>query len=138
MEFRHSALDRYPLLTAVSRDLHGDYVFNHLIEGATKKPNVTEFLGMLADFKEKFQRNEEQLKEAKVFLRCLRHERSSCDALLHRTKRNGKRSSISSNLAKATSDRITARTFVSYVRIPRCMHQVNSMPTICRMREWLA
>jgi hypothetical protein len=65
-QFNTNSIDQYPLLIAVSRDINGDYIFNRLIEGSNKKPNLSEFLNSLMDFKEKFDISEKELEKAKV------------------------------------------------------------------------
>jgi hypothetical protein len=65
-EFHTSVIDQYPLLIGIYRDINGDHIFQRLIEGSNKKPNIIEFLADLTEFKEKFYISETQLEKAKV------------------------------------------------------------------------
>jgi hypothetical protein len=65
-QFNTDSIDQYPLLIGISRDTNGDYTFKRLIEGSNKKPNASEFLADLIEFKEKFDTSENQLEKARV------------------------------------------------------------------------
>jgi len=64
-QFSTNAIDQYPLLIGIYRDINGDYSLNRLIEGSKNKPNVNEFLVSLKEFKEKFDTSEKELEKAK-------------------------------------------------------------------------
>jgi hypothetical protein len=65
-EFNTNMTEQYPLLIGISRDTNGDHVFQRIIEGSKKKPNIAEFLTDLKEFKDKFVTSEQQLEKAKV------------------------------------------------------------------------
>ncbi|UJR27935.1 hypothetical protein I4U23_009195 [Adineta vaga] len=64
-QFQSDAIDQYPLLFVVYRDINGAFTFRYLLEGSNKKQSLNEFLNSLSEFKTQFYTYEQQMEAAK-------------------------------------------------------------------------